>query len=125
MTFGFLHKQVSVIYSLRNIKETESKPSQNCRRALLEGRENTGGDMLKINALTKRFGEKTAVDAATIHVEKPAMIGIIGRSGAGKSTLLRMVNCLSDATEGSITFEGKEIIGLKGLRAANGSRAVP
>ena len=40
--------------------------------------------MLKIDALTKRFGDKTAVDAANISVEKPTMIGIIGRSGAGK-----------------------------------------
>ena len=58
--------------------------------------------MLKIDKLTKRFGDKTAVDAATILVKKPSMIGIIGRSGAGKSTLLRMVNCLSDASEGTI-----------------------
>ena len=70
--------------------------------------------MLKIDKLTKRFGDKTAVDAATILVKKPSMIGIIGRSGAGKSTLLRMVNCLSDASEGTITFEGEEITGLRG-----------
>ena len=70
--------------------------------------------MLKIDALTKRFGDKTAVDAANISVEKPTMIGIIGRSGAGKSTLLRMVNRLSDATSGTITFEGEEISALRG-----------
>lgn len=62
--------------------------------------------MLKIETLTKRFGDKLAVDAANISVDQPTMIGIIGRSGAGKSTLLRMVNRLSDATEGTITFEG-------------------
>ncbi|MEL6594302.1 MAG: phosphonate ABC transporter ATP-binding protein [Pseudomonadota bacterium] len=70
--------------------------------------------MLTIDALTKRFGDKTAVDAANISVEKPTMIGIIGRSGAGKSTLLRMVNRLSDATSGTITFEGEEISALRG-----------
>jgi len=70
--------------------------------------------MLKIDTLTKRFGDKTAVDAATIHVTEPRMIGIIGRSGAGKSTLLRMLNRLSDATEGSITFDGEEITALRG-----------
>ena len=78
-----------------------------------------GGDMLKIDKLTKRFGDKTAVDAATILVKKPSMIGIIGRSGAGKSTLLRMVNCLSDASEGKITFEGEEITGLRGAARRN------
>lgn len=75
--------------------------------------------MLKIETLTKRFGDKTAVDAANISVEEPTMIGIIGRSGAGKSTLLRMLNCLSTASEGSITFEGEEITTLRGAARRN------
>lgn len=70
--------------------------------------------MLKIDKLTKRFGDKTAVDSASFDVDKPAMIGIIGRSGAGKSTLLRMMNRLSDASEGSITFNGQEVTTLSG-----------
>ena len=70
--------------------------------------------MLTIDALTKRFGDKAAVDAANIQVDKPTMIGIIGRSGAGKSTFLRMLNRLSDATEGTITFEGEDITALRG-----------
>ncbi len=73
-----------------------------------------GGDMLRIDTLTKSFGDKTAVDAANISVDAPSMIGIIGRSGAGKSTLLRMVNRLSDATSGTITFEGEDITSLRG-----------
>ncbi|MEM8980652.1 MAG: phosphonate ABC transporter ATP-binding protein [Pseudomonadota bacterium] len=70
--------------------------------------------MLEIDALTKRFGEITAVDAVRIHVDKPAMIGIIGPSGAGKSTLLRMVNRLTDLSAGTIVFEGADITALKG-----------
>ena len=75
--------------------------------------------MLRIETLTKRFGDNTAVDAATFTVEQPTMIGIIGRSGAGKSTLLRMLNRLSDATEGSISFEGEEVTALKGAAKRN------
>ncbi len=70
--------------------------------------------MLELKSLTKRFGDKTAVDAATFTVDRPMMIGIIGRSGAGKSTLLRMLNRLSDASNGEILFEGREISSLKG-----------
>ncbi len=70
--------------------------------------------MLEIHALTKRFGNNVAVDNASISVSQPTMIGVIGRSGAGKSTLLRMINRLSDASEGSITFEDEEITQLKG-----------
>ena len=69
--------------------------------------------MLSIDALTKTFGRNTAVDKVSFTVEKPAMIGIIGRSGAGKSTLLRMINRLTDASSGQIMFEGREVTGLK------------
>ncbi|QBF30647.1 phosphonate ABC transporter ATP-binding protein [Thalassococcus sp. S3] len=70
--------------------------------------------MLRIEKLTKRFGTNVAVDAATLDVDKPTMLGIIGRSGAGKSTLLRMVNRLADATEGRIVFEGRDVTALTG-----------
>ena len=70
--------------------------------------------MLEIDALTKRFGPNTAVDAVSLTFDKPAMIGIIGASGAGKSTFLRMVNRLTDATEGRIIFEGTDVTALKG-----------
>ncbi|MCL4104987.1 UNVERIFIED_CONTAM: hypothetical protein GTU68_018694 [Idotea baltica] len=70
--------------------------------------------MLLIDALTKSFGTKFAVKSASLSVEKPTMIGIIGRSGAGKSTLLRMLNRLTDASSGQITFEGREITSLTG-----------
>jgi len=70
--------------------------------------------VLRIEKLTKRFGGNTAVDSATLDIDKPTMIGIIGRSGAGKSTLLRMINRLADATEGRIVFEGRDITALKG-----------
>ncbi len=70
--------------------------------------------MLDIVALTKSFGQNTAVDRASIRVDRPAMIGIIGRSGAGKSTLLRMVNRLTDSSAGSISFEGREVTHLTG-----------
>uniref|UniRef100_UPI003B51C45C phosphonate ABC transporter ATP-binding protein n=1 Tax=Roseovarius indicus TaxID=540747 RepID=UPI003B51C45C len=70
--------------------------------------------MLDIKSLTKAFGRNTAVDAVSFTVDRPAMIGIIGRSGAGKSTLLRMLNRLTDATEGQILYEGRDVTALKG-----------
>ena len=70
--------------------------------------------MLQLNALTKTFGDKTAVDRVTLDVAAPAMIGIIGRSGAGKSTLLRMLNRLAETSSGEIIFEGRDITHLSG-----------
>ncbi len=58
--------------------------------------------MLKIEALTKMYGQVAAVDNVTFDVPAGQMGGIIGRSGAGKSTLLRMINRLTDPTSGRI-----------------------
>ena len=70
--------------------------------------------MLEIRKLTKSFGVNVAVDSVTLDFDRPMMIGVIGRSGAGKSTLLRMINRLTDATSGSIHFEGREVTALTG-----------
>ena len=69
--------------------------------------------MLVVDGLTKRFGDKVAVDNASFIVDRPTMIGVIGRSGAGKSTMLRMFNRLTDASQGTMTFEGRDILTLK------------
>ncbi|MCT4610461.1 MAG: phosphonate ABC transporter ATP-binding protein [Pelagimonas sp.] len=70
--------------------------------------------MLHIENLTKRFGANVAVDNASFVVDRPMMIGIIGASGAGKSTLLRMMNRLSDASDGSIIFKDRDVTRLQG-----------
>jgi phosphonate transport system ATP-binding protein len=70
--------------------------------------------MLRIDALTKTFGQKTAVENVTFSVDKSMMIGIIGRSGAGKSTLLRIMNRMDSATSGSITFGDVDVTGATG-----------
>ncbi len=79
--------------------------------------------MLKLEGLTKRFGDLTAVDAVDLEVPNGQFIGIIGRSGAGKSTLLRMINRLGDASEGDISFENDgqviDVNNLKGNQLRN------
>ncbi len=70
--------------------------------------------MLELRGVTRKFGQKTAVDNVSISIPKGQMVGIIGRSGAGKSTVLRMLNRLADPTSGTIHFGGKEISALVG-----------
>ena len=70
--------------------------------------------LLHVKNVTRMFGQKAAVDNASFRVEKSAFIGIIGRSGAGKSTFLRMMNRLTDATSGTLEFEGRNVLALKG-----------
>ncbi len=82
-------------------------------------RPDTGRDppMLTIERLTKRFGSATAVDAVSLEVDRPMMIGVIGRSGAGKSTLLRMLNLLERPSDGRIVFGGRDLTALRGREA--------
>ena len=70
--------------------------------------------MLELQGLTRRFGSVTAVDQVRLLVPDGQMVGVIGRSGAGKSTLLRMINRLTDPSEGRILFGGQDVTALKG-----------
>jgi phosphonate transport system ATP-binding protein len=82
--------------------------------------------MLQVENVTRRFGQKSAVDDVSFRVDGPAFVGIIGRSGAGKSTFLRMMNRLTDATSGRILVDGRDILALKGaeMRAWQGQCAM-
>jgi phosphonate transport system ATP-binding protein len=75
--------------------------------------------LLQLVDLTRRFGNKRAVDRASVTIGDGEMVGIIGRSGAGKSTLLRLINRLIDPSEGKILCGGIDVTALRGkeLRA--------
>ncbi len=75
--------------------------------------------MLQLVDLTRRFGDKRAVDGANMTIGDGEMVGIIGRSGAGKSTLLRLVNRLIEPTQGKILSGTIDVTALRGneLRA--------
>ena len=75
--------------------------------------------MLELQNVVRRFGERAAVDGASLSFPSGQFVGVIGRSGAGKSTLLRMINRLIAPTSGRILFEGRDITALRGreLRA--------
>ena len=70
--------------------------------------------MLVIEDLSRRFGQKSAVDNVSLSVEAGSFVGVIGRSGAGKSTLLRMINRLQDPSGGRIVVDGLDVTDLKG-----------
>lgn len=57
--------------------------------------------MLKTKGLTKRFGDKLAVDGLTLEVESGEVFGFLGPNGAGKTTTIRMLAALIEPSEGS------------------------
>jgi len=70
--------------------------------------------VLEVKEVTKTFGSVTAVKGLSFAADKPEVIGIIGRSGAGKSTFLRMMNRMTDASEGQILVDGTDVLALRG-----------
>ncbi len=59
---------------------------------------------LQTEGLTKRFGDRTAVDRLTMSVERGDIYGFLGPNGAGKSTTLRMLLGLVRPTSGAVKF---------------------
>lgn len=66
---------------------------------------------VEITALTKRFGETTAVDSMNLHVEEGSLTTFLGPSGCGKTTTLRMVAGLETPTAGSIRIGNQVVAG--------------
>ena len=65
--------------------------------------------MLKIEHLTKTYGEKKAVDDLTLHIAPGEIYGFIGHNGAGKTTTLKSVVGILQFDEGEILINGKSI----------------
>ena len=65
--------------------------------------------MLYIQHLTKRYGEKKAVDDLSLHIAAGEIYGFIGHNGAGKTTTLKSVVGILQFDEGEITIDGHSI----------------
>jgi len=65
--------------------------------------------LLKIEAVTKKFGGLNAVSEVSLEVEQGTIIGLIGPNGAGKTTLFNCINGTLPTTEGKILFDGNDI----------------
>jgi ABC-2 type transport system ATP-binding protein len=63
--------------------------------------------MIEAHGLTKRYGEKLAVDGLTFTVRPGVVTGFLGPNGAGKSTTIRMILGLDAPTAGSVTVNGR------------------
>jgi len=64
---------------------------------------------LELTNVTKRFGDKVAVDTLSLNIEAGSFVGLLGRNGAGKSTTLKMATGLLLPTSGTIRILGMDI----------------
>lgn len=65
--------------------------------------------MLKVENVTKYYGDFLAVDNLSFTVKPGEIFGLLGVNGAGKTTTFRMIMGLLDPTQGKITLDGKKI----------------
>jgi ABC-2 type transport system ATP-binding protein len=63
--------------------------------------------MIEIRGLTKRYGDRLAVDGLTFDVHPGVVTGFLGPNGAGKSTTMRMILGLDAPTKGTVTINGR------------------
>ncbi|GAA4265621.1 ABC transporter ATP-binding protein [Frondihabitans peucedani] len=63
--------------------------------------------MIHAENLTKRYGERTALDSVSFDVKPGLVTGFLGPNGAGKSTTMRLIVGLDRATSGSVTVNGR------------------
>jgi len=66
--------------------------------------------VIEIRSLTKKYGDFTAVDDLSLHVDRGEVFGFLGPNGAGKTTTIRIVAGLSLPTSGSVSVGDIDVI---------------
>ena len=64
---------------------------------------------LKVENVSKSFGEKLAVDNISFEIDKPGVFGLLGTNGAGKTTTIRMMLGILKKDSGEINWNGKKV----------------
>ena len=67
--------------------------------------------MIKLDGITKKFGDFTAVDNLSFEIFGGEVFGLLGKNGAGKTTTIKMLTMQLKPTAGKIFFEGKSQTG--------------
>ena len=68
--------------------------------------------MLKLADVTVHYGRIAAVQHLSLEVEQGELVGLVGPNGAGKSTTLWTITGVLRPSSGSITFDGKSLVGV-------------
>ncbi|WP_330458026.1 ectoine/hydroxyectoine ABC transporter ATP-binding protein EhuA [Streptomyces sp. NBC_00820] len=68
-----------------------------------------GGELIRLEGVTKRFGSNTVLDRLDFSVQPGRHVTLIGPSGSGKTTILRLLMTLTKPDEGTITVDGEHL----------------
>ena len=72
--------------------------------------------VLKTRSITKKYGQKTAVNNVSMTINKGDIYGFIGRNGAGKTTFMRIILSLSQKDSGDVVFFDNQGISRAGMK---------
>jgi peptide/nickel transport system ATP-binding protein len=72
--------------------------------------------MIEVQNLTRRYGERLAVDGVSFRVEAGELLALVGASGSGKTTTLKMINRLVSPSAGRVLVEGEDTATLEAHR---------
>lgn len=64
---------------------------------------------LKVENVSKSYGDKKVVDNISFNIDKPGVFGLLGTNGAGKTTTIRMILGILKKNSGEISWNGKEV----------------
>ncbi|MCR4994557.1 MAG: ABC transporter ATP-binding protein [Bacteroidales bacterium] len=73
---------------------------------------------IKIEKLTKVYGDKTALDIDDLLIQSGELVGLVGNNGAGKTTLLRLILDLIKADTGRVLSAGQDVTGVPDLTSS-------
>ena len=65
--------------------------------------------MLEVDQVTKRYGDKLAVDAVSFAARPGRILGLLGPNGAGKTSILRMVTNITMPDAGEVRLDGAPV----------------
>ena len=77
--------------------------------------------MIQVEGLTKRYGDRTAVNKLTFNAQQGEIVGFLGPNGAGKTTTMRILTGFMPPSEG--VAPGRRVAAARGLMAC--TRASP
>jgi simple sugar transport system ATP-binding protein len=70
----------------------------------------TGGPLVRMESITMRFGQVTALDDVDFEVANQEIMALMGDNGAGKSTLIKILTGVHRPTSGRLLFEGRPVV---------------
>ena len=79
--------------------------------------------MLRIEALSRRFGGLEALSGIEIEVGEGEVLGLIGPNGSGKTTLFNVITGLYPASEGRVVLRGRDVTRLAPHKLVRGGGA--